>query len=266
MIGPNQYAEDEARAASGGMGIGAHPRLWLPSRPPRRPETLPLDVIEAIRSRFSCRAFLPDPVPEATVRAILEAARLAPSGGNVQPWHVHVLTGAPLAALVDDVAAREHLIPRGEGAEYAVYPHPLGEPYQTRRHDCGAALYASLGIPREDRPARHRQFARNYRFFDAPVGLFVSVGREMGPPQWSDLGMFIQTLMLAARAHGLHTCAQEAWTAWHETLKRHLGLPDHRMVFCGLALGFADMEAPINGWRTERAEVGEFAEFRGFGG
>lgn len=224
-----------------------------------------MDVIEAIRSRFSCRAFLPDPVPEQTVRDLLEAARWAPSGGNLQPWHVDVLTGEPLAALIADIDARSDLIPKGEGAEYRVYPDPLPEPWHGRRHRTGADLYTALGIPREDRPARLRQFARNYRFFDAPVGMFVSVGRLMGPPQWSDLGMFVQTLMLAARAHGLQTCAQEFWASWHLTVRRHLALPDDRMVFCGVALGYPDMEAPVNRWRTAREAVEDFATFRGFG-
>jgi nitroreductase len=115
-----------------------------------------------------------------------------------------------------------------------------------------------------DRPARYRQFSRNFAFFDAPVGMFVSIDKHMGPPQWSDVGMFVQTIMLLAREHGLHTCAQEAWTSWHETVRDCLDLPDTLMVFCGIALGYGDMDDPVNGWRTQRAGVDEIAEFRGF--
>jgi len=223
-----------------------------------------LNVTEAVRSRLSARAFLDRPVPETTIREILDAARFAPSGGNLQPWHVHVLTGEPLANLLGRISPRFDLLPKGEGAEYQVYPSPLGEPYYGRRFKCGADLYAALGIPREDKPGRYRQFARNFAFFGAPVGIFVSIDRQMGPPQWSDVGMFVQTIMLLARENGLHTCAQEAWTYWHETVSEVLGLPDNLMLFCGIALGYADMDDPVNGWRTERAEVAEFAEFRGF--
>lgn len=169
-----------------------------------------MDVRDAVATRYSCRAFRPDPVPEEIVRDILERAAQAPSGGNLQPWHVHALTGAPLKALVDEIAGHYDLLPRGEGTEYAIYPSPLGELYNARRFKCGADLYAALGIPREDKPARYRQYARNFRFFDAPVGLFFSIDRQMGPPQWCDLGMYLQNVMVLARAHGLHTCAQEA--------------------------------------------------------
>jgi len=223
-----------------------------------------LNVTEAVRSRLSCRAFLDKPVPEDVVREIIDAARFAPSGGNLQPWHLHVLTGEPLADLLGRIAPRFDLLPKGEGAEYQVYPHPLAEPYHARRFKCGADLYAALGIPREDKPGRYRQFARNFAFFGAPVGLFVSIDKSMGPPQWSDVGMFVQTLMLVARDHGLHTCAQEAWTFWHETLNAYLNLPETRLVFCGIALGYGDMDAPVNGWRTERVEVDDFTAFHGF--
>lgn len=223
-----------------------------------------MNVTEAVRSRLSCRAFLDTPVPARTVREILDAARWTPSGGNLQPWHVHVLTGAPLKDLLGRISPRFDLLPKGEGAEYQVYPNPLPEPFHARRFQCGADLYAALGIPREDRAGRYAQFSRNFAFFGAPVGMFVSIDRRMGPPQWSDVGMFVQTIMLLAREHGLHTCAQEAWTSWHRTVGEALGLPENLMVFCGIALGYGDMDHPVNGWRTERADVEEFAEFRGF--
>ena len=168
-----------------------------------------MDVRDAVASRFSCRAFLPTPVPLAVVRDILDRAARAPSGGNLQPWRVDALAGAPLDAVKTMIRARDAELPRGEGVEYAIYPADLKELYHARRSEVARLLYAALGIPREDRPARLAQYARNFQFFDAPVGLFVSIDRSMGPPQWSDLGGFIQTILLLARAHGLHGCAQE---------------------------------------------------------
>ena len=224
-----------------------------------------MDVRDAIASRYSCRAFLPTPVPIETVKDILNRAARAPSGGNLQPWLVHVLAGERLEALKDRLRPRfAKELPRGEGAEYQVYPPDLKEPYYTRRSRVGEQLYASIGIPREDRPARYRQFSRNYLFYDAPVGMFVSVDRIMGAPQWSDLGGFIQNISLLARASGLHTCAQEAWTSWHKTLSAFLNLPSEHILFCGIALGHADEEAPINRWRSEREPVDAFATFEGF--
>jgi nitroreductase len=170
-----------------------------------------VNVSEAVETRMSCRAFLPTPVPESTVREILDAARRTPSGGNLQPWHVFALTGAPLTELVSSIRGKLPTHPRGEGAEYDVYPAKLGEPYRTRRFRVGEDMYATIGISREDKLGRLLQFARNYGFFGAPVGLFFCIDRQMGPPQWSDLGMYMQTVMLLARERGLHTCAQEAW-------------------------------------------------------
>jgi len=213
---------------------------------------------------MSCRAFLPTPVPQQTVRTILDGARRAPSGGNLQPWHVHVLTGRVLAEFRAMIQERMHAHPRGEGSEYHVYPPELKEPYRSRRFKCGEDMYATIGVPREDRPARLRQFARNYQFFDAPVGMFICVDRQMGPPQWSDLGMYLQTVMLLAREHGLHTCPQEAWAVWHAAVTSFLSLPAELMVFCGLSLGYRDESAPINHLRTDRAELGEFVGWHGF--
>jgi len=185
-----------------------------------------MDVREAIATRYSCRAFLPTPVPQEVVREILERAARAQSGGNLQPWLVHVLAGERLEALKALLRPRfAKELPRGEGAEYQVYPPDLKEPYYTRRSRVGEQLYASIGIPREDKAARYRQFERNYLFYDAQVGMFVSVDRIMGAPQWSDLGGFIQNVSLLARAYGLHSCAQEAWTSWHKTVSAFIKLP-----------------------------------------
>jgi nitroreductase len=224
-----------------------------------------MDVRDAIATRYSCRAFLPTPVPEHIVREILDRAARAPSGGNLQPWLVHALAGDRLEALKAQLRPRfAKELPRGEGAEYQVYPPDLKEPYYTRRSRVGEQLYASIGIPREDKAARYRQFGRNYLFYDAPVGLFVSMDRIMGAPQWSDVGGFIQNIMLLARAYGLHACAQEAWTSWHKTVSAFLKLPPEHILFCGIALGHADENAPINRWRAEREPTEVFATFEGF--
>jgi nitroreductase len=223
-----------------------------------------MDVRDAVASRFSCRAFLPTPVPLATVRDIIERAARAPSGGNLQPWRVHALAGAVLEDLKARIRPYAPDSPRGEGAEYQVYPSPLKEPYYGRRFQVGADLYRAIGIPREDRPARYRQYARNFEFFGAPVGLIFTIDRSMGPPQWSDPGMYIQTVMLLARAHGLDTCSIEAWTHWHKTVSAFLALPAEEMAFCGMALGHGDPAAPINGWRSTRDDVDGFASFAGF--
>ena len=224
-----------------------------------------MDVRDAIATRYSCRAFLSKPISQEIVRDILECAARAPSGGNLQPWLVHAIAGTRLEDLKAQLRPRFAAeLPRGEGGEYEVYPRDLKEPYYARRARVGNQLYASLGIPREDKPARYRQFSRNYLFYDAPVGLFVSMDRTMGAPQWSDVGGFIQNIMLLARAHGLQTCAQEAWTNWHKTVPPFLKLPPEHILFCGIALGFADEAAPINLWRAERAPVDAFARFEGF--
>ena len=224
-----------------------------------------MDVRDAVATRYSCRAFLSAPIDVAIVRDILERAARAPSGGNVQPWLVHAIAGARIEELKNLLRPRfANELPRGEGPEYEVFPRELKQPYHGRRVRVGAQLYQAIGIPREDRPARYRQFSRNYLFFDAPVGIFVSLDRSLGPPQWSDVGGFIQNIMLLARAHGLHSCPQEAWTNWHKTLQPFLNLPPEYILFCGVALGFADETAPINRWRSEREPLDAFARFEGF--
>jgi len=222
-------------------------------------------VSEALASRMSCRAFLPTPVPGATVRAILEAARQSPSGGNLQPWRVYALAGSALAGLLAMVKSRMPATPRGEEpVEYDIYPAQLWEPFRSRRYKCGEDLYATIGVKREDKLGRLLQFARNFEFFGAPVGLLFCLDRRLGPPQWADVGIYLQSVMLLAREHGLDTCAQEAWSVWHRTVGEYLSLPPEQMLFCGMALGFRDESAPINRLRTERVALDEFADLRGF--
>jgi len=175
-----------------------------------------------------------------------------------------VLAGERLEALRATVRARLDELPRFEGAEYDIYPRDLKEPYEARRRRSGVTLYESIDVVREDRPGRYRQYGRNFLFYDAPVGLFFSIDRSMGPPQWSDLGGFVQNVMVIARGHGLDTCAQEAWTHLHKTLSSFLPLPPELMLFCGMALGHADERAPINSWRSPREPVDGFATFSGF--
>ena len=222
-----------------------------------------MKVSEAVTSRKSVRQFLPDPVDPAVIRRVLDTAARAPSGGNLQPWHVHVVGGESLAKLRSIMADRIAQAPAGEQMEYDVYPRELGSPYRERRYQVGEDLYRSIDVAREDRPGRLRQFARNYAFFDAPLALFCSVDRQMGPPQWADLGMFLQTVMLLLREAGLHSCAQECWARYAQSVGEFLALPRERMVFCGMAIGHEDTRAPINQWRSARVPLDEFVQFDG---
>jgi len=219
-----------------------------------------MNVSDAVRRRRSTRAFRPDPVPAALVQDLLERAGRAPSGGNLQPWHVHALAGEALNDLLSQVRANGPDPQPG----YAIYPHGLQEPYRSRRFVCGEALYATIPIVRDDRAGRFRQLARNGEFFGAPVGVFVLIERNMGAPQWADLGMYIQTLMLLAVEAGLDTCPQEYWSLFSKTVERRLGAPVEQMLFCGLAMGFADEAAPVNSLRTARAPFAEWGHLEGF--
>ena len=221
-------------------------------------------VTRAVLERYSVRAFLDRPVERPLIEELLTLAARAPSGGNLQPWHVDVLTGAPLQALKAGVSKSLIANPRGEGTEFPVYPPGLSEPWRSRRFTVGEQLYEAIGIARDDRPARLRQFARNYDLFGAPVALFFSIERSFGPPQWAHLGMFIQTLMLVAVERGLGACAQEAWAAVHKTVAEHLKMPESRMLYCGMALGWPDPDHPINRWRSKREPLANFTAFSGF--
>ena len=220
-------------------------------------------VDEAITSRRSIRRFLPTPVPRPVIEDILRVAAQAPSGSNVQPWQVYVLTGQRLARLCDQLmAAHDDPAVRAQHqAEYAYYPTDWFEPYLGRRRATGWGLYNLLGIAKADRARMHAQHGRNFRFFDAPVGLFFTIDRRLQQGSWLDYGMFLQNIMVAARARGLDTCPQAAFIEWHRIVLPHVGAPDHEALVCGMALGHADPQAPENRLRTERAPVAEFTRF-----
>ena len=220
-----------------------------------------MQVQEAVESRHSIRAFLPTPVAHETLRKVLLLAARAPSGGNVQPWHIDVLCGDALARFRADM--RDALRPDApaQAPEYAVYPEALPSPWRERRFEVGEDMYALLGIARDDKAARLRWFARNFDFFGAPLALFCTVERRMGPPQWSDLGMYLQTVMLLLRAEGLDSCAQECWSRYPDTVRRALDLPDSRMVFCGMAVGYRDPAHPVNALVSRRAPEAQWLRF-----
>ncbi|MEJ8851358.1 nitroreductase [Variovorax rhizosphaerae] len=221
-----------------------------------------MHVHEAVTSRRSIRSFLPDPVPPETIRKVLSLAARAPSGGNLQPWHIDVMAGEPLAALKAEMQRnlRERV---QEAPAYDVYPPALGSPWRDRRFQVGEAMYARLGIPRDDKAARLRWFANNFAFFGAPMALFCSIDRRMGPPQWSDCGMFLQTVMLLLREEGLDSCAQECWAIYPETIGRTLQLPPERMLFTGMSIGWADNAHPVNELVTDRAPDHEVVRYIG---
>ncbi|WP_029000814.1 nitroreductase [Azohydromonas australica] len=217
----------------------------------------------AIVSRRSIRAFLPTPVPREEIEAILEVARHAASGTNTQPWQVHVLTGAAkerVSAAVlqayDDPAQHAEL-----EEPYAYYPREWVSPYVDRRRKVGWDLYGLLGIAKGDKARMHEQHGRNYRFFDAPVGLMFTVDRVMEQGSFIDYGMFLQSVMVAARGRGLDTCPQAAFTLFHRVIARELGIPDDQLLVCGMSLGYADADRVENTLVTEREPVGGFTRF-----
>lgn len=219
-----------------------------------------MTVEEAIVGRQSIRAFLPKPVPRESIERILLTAGRAPSGSNMQPWKVIVLTGKSKTALSAHLAGLHESSNDGSW-EYDYYSDVWREPYLERRRKCGWGLYGTLGIKKGDRAATRAQQGRNFLFFDAPVGMIFTIDRDLARGAWIDFGMFLQSLMVAARSHGLETCPQAAFCVYHKEIMQHLSIPEGEMVVCGMALGYADPTAPINGYRTERIAVHEFARF-----
>lgn len=223
-----------------------------------------LSVSTAIEQRRSVRAFQDRPVNKALLQDILTKAQRAPSGGNLQPWQAVVVAGDKWSDVKQAVAARIAMGRDGQEPEYDIYPRGLIDPWESRRFGVGEGLYASIGIPREDRAARLGQFMDNYKGFGAPVMLFVHCSRIMGPPQWSDMGMWLQSLMLLAVEAGLTTCPQECWAMYGKTVRNTLGLDDGQILFTGLAIGYADEDAPINNWPVPRADIDEVIDWQGF--
>ena len=232
-----------------------------PFTPPDAAATAAVDA--AIQTRHSMRAFLPMPVERALIEDILRVASRAPSGTNTQPWQVHVLTGAAKARLSERIMAAyddpEELATHGE--EYAYYPREWVSPFIDRRRKVGWDLYGLLGITKGDKVRMHEQHGRNYVFFDAPVGLMFTIDRVMQQGSWLDYGMFLQNIMIAARARGLHTCPQAAFTQFHRLIAEELKLAPGQQLVCGMSLGYADPAAIENSLVTEREPVAGFTRF-----
>jgi len=223
-----------------------------------------MSVAEALLTRRSVRAFTSTPVPPETVLEILDqATRAAPSGNNIQPWNVRAVTGVPLARLCEDVVAAFRAGSVGLEAEYAYYPPRIEEPFLSRRRKLGWDLYGLLGIARGETERIASQHERNFRFFDAPVGLIFTIDRGLERGSWLDYGMFLQSVMVAARGFGLHTCPQAAWLRYHAILARHLEFAPQEMLVCGMALGEADPTAIENTLVTEREPAWTFTRFVG---
>jgi nitroreductase len=219
-----------------------------------------MTVEEAITGRHSVRAFLPDPVPREVIERILLSAGRAPSGTNAQPWKVWVLEGEAKREICRDLAERYD---RGAVSEreFHYYPSVWREPYLARRRACGWGLYGVLGIGRSDKDKMHAQHRRNFLFFDAPVGLIFSIDRDLQLGSWLDYGMFLQSIMIAARQFGLESCPQAAFLIFHDVLQRRLRIPASQMVVCGMSLGYPDKSEAVNAFTPERMPLSEYVTF-----
>jgi nitroreductase len=216
-----------------------------------------MNVSQAVAYRRSVRGFLEKPVDIALVMDIVARAARAATGGNVQPWHVDLVHGDSMARL-KAIMAEKIAVRQPETPEYAIYPSGLKEPYEARRFEVGEMLYGSIGIAREDRKARAIWFSRNFQFFNAPIGLFLSLDRQMGPPQWGDAGMFLQNIMLLLCEAGLDSCPQECWAVYPKTVGAFLGLPEDRILWTGMAIGYKDPDDPANTLMPTRAAPAEW--------
>ncbi|WP_420917179.1 nitroreductase [Dictyobacter halimunensis] len=218
-----------------------------------------MDVYEAVRSRRAVRSFTDRPIPKEVLERVLSAAAWSPSGSNLQPWHAYVLTGAPLAELKKRAGERVAAGGPWDEPEYEMYPPSLKSPYDERRSAFGKQRYGALDIAREDWEARQRAAAANWDCFGAPVALFCYIDRDMGPPQWSDVGMYLQTIMLLLRAEGLHSCTQMAWAKYHKTVAEIISPPSELILFCGISIGFEDVTVGYT--RLDRAPLDETVRF-----
>ena len=220
-----------------------------------------LSVDEAITSRRSVRAYKTDPVPQGTISHILEVASRAPSGTNMQPWHVHIFTGDALNSLTSSVLDAFWNEPDEHQSDRQHYLEKIRDPYLARRRKVGWDLYCILGIGKGEREKTREYHAQNYKFFGAPVGMIFTIDHDMGWMSWLDYGMFIQNICIAARGQGLHSCPQAAWASYHDVVEKHLGLPEIQLVHCGMSLGYEDTEAAVNTLETVREPVKEFVTF-----
>ena len=216
-----------------------------------------MDVTEAVDSRKSIRAFLDKAVDDSLIKELLEKSSRAASGGNLQPWKIYVINGKTMNSF--HKFQSEWTEP--ETPAYPIYPENLKEPYKTSRYEVADDMYSLLGIEREDKEARFKQVLKNYEFFGAPAAFFCFVDRQMGRPQWSDLGMFLQTFMLLAREAGLDTCPQEAWAMKQESVTAFVEAPDELMLFCGMAIGYQDESEKVNELRTSRRPIEDWTVF-----
>jgi nitroreductase len=223
-----------------------------------------MDIEEAIRSRKSVRAFTDELVSQAQIQRILELSQRAPSGTNTQPWHTYVCTGEVRDAIVSDVCALFDEGPAAKYEDYDYYPSTWNDTHRDRRRGISWSLYGLLGIEKGDRERTAKQARRNYCFFDAPVGLFLTTDAYLGRGSWSDVGLYMQTIMLAARGEGLHTCPQAAWIVFQEPIFRHLNIPDDQVLVSGMALGYEDTSAIVNTLVSEREDVANVVHYCGF--
>ncbi len=219
------------------------------------------DVFAAARTRRSIRAYKRDPVPIEIVREIVALGRHAPSGSNIQPWRVHVLTGATLKRVGAAIQQAFLTDEPGHKRDYDYYTDPIVDPYLARRRQCGWGLYGTLGIGRGDREKSKAYRATNYNFFGAPAGLVFTIDRKLEKGSWLDYGMFLQTIMLAARAKGLHTCAEAAIASYPDIVRRELAITHDWIVICGMAMGYSDPDAVINTFQPPRIALEEYAVF-----
>ena len=220
-----------------------------------------MNVTEAIATRRSIRIFKPDPVPEDLLRCMIETASRAASNVNLQPWRLYVATGAARQRLSEAILAAIDADEPNHGPQYAVHPRPVPEPYRSRQVKVGKELYGLLDIPKGDAEGMRRQFKRNFLFFDAPVGLMLTMDSRLGHGQWLDCGGFLTSLMLLAREAGLHTCPQAAFASYHRIVRRELAIPEGETVICGLAVGYADPDDVPNNLVTERAPLADWVSW-----
>lgn len=218
-----------------------------------------MDIYDAVASRRAVRRFTDRPVPRDALERVLGTAARSPSGGNLQPWNTYVVTGTPLADLKRRVAKRLAVGDAGDEPEFQMYPPDLKRPYRDRQIAAAEQRYAALGVPRHDKVARQQAIAANWDCFGAPAALFCYIDRDMGPPQWADVGMYLQTIMLLLRAEGLHSCPQMAWSVYHRTVAEILSPPTELILFCGMSIGFEDSTAPCT--RIDRAPLAQTTAF-----